>query len=121
MNQPLRLTEDEAQRLFRVVRRLRDDGVGVIYISHRMREVRDLADRIAVLRDGRLVDERPTVEFPEAEIVQAMVGRPIADLYERGVAPPRRDRPFGAGPHDERASTMSVSMSVRAKLSASQG
>ena len=78
------LTEDEAQRLFRVVRRLRDDGVAVIYISHRMREVRDLADRIAVLRDGRLVDERPTRDFPEGEIVQAMVGRPIADLYERG-------------------------------------
>jgi L-arabinose transport system ATP-binding protein len=77
------LTEDEAQRLFRVVRRLRDDGVAILYISHRMREVRDLADRIAVLRDGRLVDERPTAEFPEAEIVQAMVGRPISDLYER--------------------------------------
>ena len=79
------LTEDEAQRLFRVVRRLRDDGVGVIYISHRMREVRDLADRIAVLRDGRLVDERPTLKFPETEIVQAMVGRPITDLYVRRV------------------------------------
>jgi L-arabinose transport system ATP-binding protein len=78
------LTEDEAQRLFRVVRRLSDDAVAVIYISHRMREVRDLADRVAVLRDGRLVDERPTAEFPEAEIVHAMVGRPIADLYERG-------------------------------------
>ena len=79
------LTEEEAQRLFQVVRRLRDDdGVGVIYISHRMREVRDLADRVAVLRDGRLVAERPTAEFPEAEIIQAMVGRPIADLYERG-------------------------------------
>ena len=79
------LTEEEAQRLFRVVRRLRDDdGVGVVYISHRMREVRDLADRVAVLRDGRLVAERPTAEFPEAEIIQAMVGRPIADLYERG-------------------------------------
>src|SRR4029077_12016775 len=77
------LTEDEAQRLFRVVRRLRDDGVAILYISHRMREVRDLADRIAVLRDGRLVDERPTAEFPEAEIVQAMVGRPIADLFDR--------------------------------------
>jgi L-arabinose transport system ATP-binding protein len=81
------LTEDEAQRLFGVVRRLRDDGVGIIYISHRMREIRDLADRIAVLRDGRLVDERPTHGFPEAQIVQAMVGRPISDLYERG---PRR-------------------------------
>jgi L-arabinose transport system ATP-binding protein len=79
------LTEEEAQRLFRVVRRLRDDGVAVIYISHRMREVRDLADRIAVLRDGRLVEERPTAAFPEGDIVHAMVGRPIADLFERGM------------------------------------
>ncbi len=78
------LTEEEAQRLFRVVRRLRDDGAAVIYISHRMREVRDLADRIAVLRDGRLVALRGAAEFPEAEIVQAMVGRPIADLFDRG-------------------------------------
>ena len=77
------LTEEESQRLFRVVRRLRDDGVAVIYISHRMREVRDLADRIAVLRDGRLVAARPTKEFPEAEIVHAMVGRPVADLFDR--------------------------------------
>ena len=78
------LTEEEAQRLFRVVRRLRDDRVAVIYISHRMREVRDLADRIAVLRDGRLVEERPTTAFPESDIVHAMVGRPIADLFDRG-------------------------------------
>ena len=78
------LTVEEAERLFLVVRRLRDDGVAVVYISHRMREVRDLADRIAVLRDGRLVALRPTATFPEAEIVHAMVGRPVADLYDRG-------------------------------------
>ena len=78
------LTEQEAQRLFRIVRRLRKDGVAVIYISHRMREVRELADRIAVLRDGRLVEERPTAAFPEGDIVHAMVGRPIADLFDRG-------------------------------------
>ena len=47
------LTEDEARRLFGVIRRLRGDGVAVIYISHRMHEVRALADRVAVLRDGR--------------------------------------------------------------------
>jgi L-arabinose transport system ATP-binding protein len=70
--------------LFRIVRRLRKDGVAVIYISHRMREVRELADRIAVLRDGRLVEERPTAAFPEGDIVHAMVGRPIADLFDRG-------------------------------------
>jgi L-arabinose transport system ATP-binding protein len=49
-----------------------------------MREVRDLADRVAVLRDGRLVEERAIAQFPEPEMVQAMVGRPVADLYERG-------------------------------------
>jgi len=78
------LTEEEAQRLFRVVRRLRNDGVAIIYISHRMREVRDLADRIAVLRDGRLMDVRAADRFPEPEIIQAMVGRGISDLFERG-------------------------------------
>ena len=78
------LTVEESDRLFRIVRRLRDDGVAIIYISHRMREVRGLADRIAVLRDGRLVAVRPTAEFPESDIVQAMVGRPIADLFDRG-------------------------------------
>jgi L-arabinose transport system ATP-binding protein len=78
------LTDEEAQRLFRIVRRLRDDGVAIIYISHRMREVRELADRIAVLRDGRLVAARPTQDFPEPDIVHAMVGRPIADLFDRG-------------------------------------
>jgi L-arabinose transport system ATP-binding protein len=77
------LTEEETQRLFGIVRSLRDDGVAIIYISHRMREVRNLADRTAVLRDGRLIEQRPTAEFPEAEIVQAMVGRPIADLFDR--------------------------------------
>jgi L-arabinose transport system ATP-binding protein len=77
------LTEEESQRLFGVVRRLRDNGVAVIYISHRMREVRDLADRIAVLRDGRLVAVRRTEEFPETDIVHAMVGRPVADLFDR--------------------------------------
>jgi L-arabinose transport system ATP-binding protein len=78
------LTVEETQRLFRVVRRLKADGVGVVYISHRMREVRELADQIAVLRDGRLVAARSTTEFPEAEIVHAMVGRPVADLFDRG-------------------------------------
>ncbi|HLH50653.1 MAG TPA: sugar ABC transporter ATP-binding protein [Roseiarcus sp.] len=82
------LTEDEAQRLFRIVRRFRAAGVGIIYISHRMREVKDLSDRIAVLRDGRLVEERRTADISESEIVQAMVGRPIANLFDRAARRP---------------------------------
>jgi L-arabinose transport system ATP-binding protein len=77
------LTEDEARRLFRVVRQLRGDGVAILYITHRMREVMELADRVAVLRDGHLVAERATREITEGEIVQLMVGRPITELFDR--------------------------------------
>ncbi len=77
------LTEEEAGRLFAVIRRLRGDGVAIIYISHRMREVQALADRIAVLRDGHLVAHRPAAELPENETVRLMIGRPISDLFDR--------------------------------------
>ena len=79
------LTEDEARRLFAVVRGLRAEGVGLIYISHRMPEIRVLADRVAILRDGRLVADRPAVELSEADIVQLMVGRPVSSLFEQRV------------------------------------
>jgi L-arabinose transport system ATP-binding protein len=82
------LTEDESQRLFDVVRQLRRDGVAIIYITHRMREVKALADRVAVLRDGHLVATRPTREVTEGEIVQLMVGRPITELFDRSARNP---------------------------------
>ena len=75
------LTEEEARRLFAVVRQLRAEGVGIIYISHRMHEVRALADSIAVLRDGRLVRQCPAAEIDDAAILQLMVGRPVANLF----------------------------------------
>ena len=75
------LTEDESRRLFAVIRQMRADGVGIIYISHRMQEVRDLADGIAVLRDGALVTQRPASDISDATIMQLMVGRPIANLF----------------------------------------
>jgi L-arabinose transport system ATP-binding protein len=77
------LTAEEAERLFGIVRRLRDEGVAVVYVSHRMREVLDLADRIAVLRDGKLVGVRSRGETTEPELVRLMVGRQIAQLFER--------------------------------------
>jgi L-arabinose transport system ATP-binding protein len=82
------LTEDETQRLFGIVRQLRRDGVAVVYITHRMREVMALADRVAILRDGHLVAVRATREITEGEIVQLMVGRPITELFDRSVRNP---------------------------------
>ena len=75
------LTDDEARRLFEIIRRLRDDGVSVIYISHRLAEVTALADRVAVLRDGRLVDVVSVASVTEDRIAEMMVGREIADLF----------------------------------------
>ena len=76
------LTEDEAQRLFAIVRALRADGVGIVYISHRLREVMDLADRVAVLRDGELVAVRDAAEVDEATMIRLMVGRELGDLFD---------------------------------------
>lgn len=82
------LTHDEAQRLFAVVRRLRDDGVAVVYVSHRLREILELADRVAVLRDGELVAARPAASLQEDELVRLMVGRKLAvELSRRHSAP----------------------------------
>ena len=77
------LTDDEARRLFAVIRRLRAEGASIVYISHRLNEIIELADRIVVLRDGRLVDDSPAAGASEQGIAKLMVGRDIADLFTR--------------------------------------
>jgi len=77
------LTDDEARRLFAVIRRLRTDGVSVIYISHRLPEIIELADRIAVLRDGKLVGMIAAAEASEEAITRLMVGRDLSGLFRR--------------------------------------
>jgi len=70
------LTPQESERLFEVMRRLRDSGCSVIFISHKLREVRAVADRIVVIRRGRVVGA-PAPEASETELASMMVGRPI--------------------------------------------
>src|SRR5205823_3122635 len=69
------LSEGEAARLMDIIRQLRADGVGVLYISHRLDEVAGLADRVVVLRDGRLVGQMSRGEIDKQRIVSLMVGR----------------------------------------------
>lgn len=71
------LTDREVARLFGIIRRLKADGAGVIYISHRMEELPEIADRITVLRDGAVIETRRAADFPPDEIVRAMVGRTL--------------------------------------------
>ena len=80
------LTDEEVQRLFTLVRRLRDEGVAIIYVSHRLNEIKELCNRIAILRDGSLVAVKPASELAESEIVNMMVGREISDIFQRNPA-----------------------------------
>ncbi len=75
------LSETEAQRLFAVVRQLRALGLAVIYISHRLEEVTNLADDISVLRDGRVVHSARAADLPIAAIVHHMVGRELTEFF----------------------------------------
>jgi ribose transport system ATP-binding protein len=75
------LTAGEAERLFAIVRQLRADGIGVVYISHRMDEVMDLADRVTVLRDGRNAGELARGVATRDGVVELMVGRDLSSGY----------------------------------------
>jgi ABC-type sugar transport system ATPase subunit len=81
------LTEHETSILFGTLRRLRDQGIAIIFISHRLREVMEISDRVTVLRDGRLVGSRPIAELDPAEIVRMMVGREVTDLFPKRTVP----------------------------------
>jgi D-xylose transport system ATP-binding protein len=74
------LTESDAQRLLRFLSELRKKGVSSIYISHRLEEVFQIADRITVLRDGRSVGTAPTSELTTERVIALMVGREVKNL-----------------------------------------
>ncbi len=76
------LSDAEVDNLFRLSRRLRDDGVTVVYISHRLDEIFDLADRVTVLRDGRVVDTLAISDVDRASLIRMMVGREVGDRTE---------------------------------------
>jgi ribose transport system ATP-binding protein len=77
------LTDQEIVHLFEQIAALKATGVAIVYISHRLDELRRIADRIAVLRDGKLVTVRPAQGFEHDDIVQAMVGREVAQHRDR--------------------------------------
>jgi len=76
------LTHREVESLFRQVQRLRELGVAVVFVSHRLEEVKRLSDRITVLRDGQRIWTRPAADVEPAEIISAMVGRRTTHLFE---------------------------------------
>jgi rhamnose transport system ATP-binding protein len=83
------LTGPEVDALFRVIRSLRSEGVGIVYISHRLEEIAAVADRVTVLRDGQSIATRPMAEVSRAELIRLMVGREVSAIF------PKREVPIG--------------------------
>jgi rhamnose transport system ATP-binding protein len=84
------LSPEETKRLFEILEKLRNQGVGIIYISHRLEEIFRLADRVTVLRDGEVVGRTKVRDISVNRLVQLMVGREIRDLYPRTPRTPGR-------------------------------
>ncbi|MCS7325413.1 MAG: sugar ABC transporter ATP-binding protein [Thermoflexales bacterium] len=82
------LPDEEVQHLFEIVQRLRARGLGVVFVSHRLNEVRAICDRVVVLRDGRNAGALPIQEATDERLIALMVGRPIENLYPKRPAKP---------------------------------
>ncbi|MEI8720072.1 sugar ABC transporter ATP-binding protein [Mesorhizobium sp. ISC11] len=85
------LTARESERLFALVERLRAKGMGMIYVSHILEDVRRLCSKIVILRDGRMADGAPTCEMDISRMVHGMLGRPVDELFP--VRSPSRIQP----------------------------
>jgi ABC-type sugar transport system ATPase subunit len=86
------LTEDEIAHLHDVLRGLRDAGVAIVYVTHRLQEVFDVTDDIAVMRDGRMVFEAPTARVTRTELIQHITGTAITGTAERWRPPADAER-----------------------------
>ncbi len=82
------LTEEEVEHLFRIIHMLRDKGIGIIYISHKMAEIKRISDFITVMRDGANVATKPAAELEVNDIIRLMVGRELTNQF-----PPKTNTP----------------------------
>ncbi len=82
------LSESETHQVFRIVRTLRERKVGVIYITHRLEELREVGDQVTILRDGETIHSEALLTLTTDRMIQYMVGRPLSSIYRREPIPP---------------------------------
>lgn len=82
------LTEKEVNHLFKIIRSLKDKGVGIIYISHKMEEIEQIGDDVTIMRDGKWIATKPVAEITTDEIISLMVGRDLTHRF-----PPKTNKP----------------------------
>ena len=81
------LTEREIEQLFATIHRLKKQGIGIVYISHRLQEVHQIGDRVTVLRDGKFIGTRQVNQVTVDELINMMVGRQITQMFPRDYQP----------------------------------
>ncbi len=77
------LTDTETASLFKVINELKAEGRGIVYISHRLKEIFEICDDVTVFRDGQFIAERPVAELNEDSLIEMMVGRKLEEQYPR--------------------------------------
>ena len=82
------LTEEEVEHLFKIINMLRDRGVAIIYISHKMAEIKRISDEITIMRDGQWVATEPAADLEMSDIIRLMVGRELTNQF-----PPKTNKP----------------------------
>jgi ABC-type sugar transport system ATPase subunit len=107
------LAAPEAERLFALVRRLRDEGRGLVYISHALGEVLRLADDVLVLRDGEVVASAPAASFDESRLITLMVGRAVDAVYPARTGSSRGDAALEVTGFGRKGAFRDVSLAVR--------
>jgi len=105
---------EETERLFQQIERLKRDGVSFIYISHRLDEIARIADRVAVLRDGRLVATHDTAQVPVKTLVEQMVGRSVDRMFPSVSVPEQQARLEVSGLTAADGAFRDISFTVRA-------
>ncbi|TPI65706.1 sugar ABC transporter ATP-binding protein [Mesorhizobium sp. B3-1-3] len=80
------LSEHETAALFRILRKMRGEGIAIVYISHRLKEVLEIADEVTVLRDGSMIETRPIEGITAAEMIRLMVGREVSNVFPKSPA-----------------------------------
>jgi inositol transport system ATP-binding protein len=81
------LTDKEVSHLFRIIRQLREQGKGIVYITHKMNELFDIADEVSVFRDGKYIDTKLSSEVTRDDIIKMMVGREITQMFPKETVP----------------------------------
>lgn len=108
------LSSRETDRLFELVKKLRDEGMAIIYISHRMAEIYELSDRVSVLRDGQYIGSLMRDNLSASELVKMMVGRPLNDLFNKDRTIPKGDMVLSCQHLSDQSKVLEGTLQVRA-------